>query len=322
MLDRLKVVYGAVHDRALLSVLSHLFIYDGRAQATDGRMSIDAVFPELKGLNATVPADRFLAAIEASDGEPQIEERDGRIVIVSGSFRARIPTLPLDQFPKSDPDPPDWELEDEWLPGLRRMRPFIATDAANQWSTALLVTTDTMVATNNVCLVSEPCSLLDGTGVKAIAIPNWALDEVLRMGEEPTAFGVSDRSITFYFDDTWIKTQLITADWPIVKALDLFKNMPKKPPRVPDNLAKAVKKILPFCKDTKFPVILMGAAGVWTEDHVHQAEVSGIQLPEMRFNGNMLELVLDHADHMVEGPDTKMYFRIGPARGILMGLRQ
>lgn len=321
MLDRLKLVYGAVHERSLMTVLSHVFIYNGRVQATDGKICIDAAFPELKGLNAVAPADRFLAAIEGSDSDPRIELQEGRIVIASGPFRARIPTREIKEFPKAEPDPPDWELDGELLPMLKRLRPFMANDAMNIWSTSLLFTQRLAIATNNVCMIGEPCSLLEGTKIKSIAVPHAALDEVMRMGEEPTAFGVSENSVTFYFDDTWIKSQLILAPWPIDKATELYDTAPKKMERVPEGLAKAVAKIMPFCKDDKFPIILLGANGVATEDHVHQAEVTGIDLPTMRFNGDMLSLMLKSADHLYAGKDDKMYYRVGPARGIIMGLR-
>ncbi len=321
MLDRLKIVYGAVQERALLAALSHVCLYQGRVQATNGRMSIDSALPELPDLNAIIPADRFLAAIEAAGADARVEEKDGRVVIAAGRFRARIPALTSGTFPRSEPDPPDWMLEAPLLPTVKRLRPFMADDATNAWATALLCTATTATVTNNVCLLSEPCSMLDGTGIKQVAIPGWALDEIIRLNREPEGFGVSESSITFYFGDVWLKTQLILSEWPVVKVAELLKSLPKKMPEVPEGLAQAVDMVMPFCKDPKFPVILMQEDGVATEEFDHQAEVRGLKLPTMRFNGTMLQLVLSKAERFAALGSERAGFTIGPARGVIMGLR-
>lgn len=323
MLERLKRVYGAVQERSLLSVLSHFYIYDGRVQATDGRMGIDAPLPELAGVTAVVPADRFLSAIGSSDEEPRVVIEEGRIVIVSGRFRARIPIMPAEKtFPHLLPNPPDWELEEPLLPILKQLRPFIADDATNIWSTGLLLTTTHAYATNNVCLVGVACSMLDGTGVSSLAIPRFAVDEILRFGMEPTQFGVSENCVTFHFDDVWLRTQLIVADWPQDRIAELFKTAPKKMQPIPDGLKSAVEKVLPFCKEPKFPVVILSKDGVATEQHDHEATVTGMSLPEMRFNANMLSLALKNAEQFIGGAEHRCYFKSDNMVGIVMALRQ
>jgi len=158
--------------------------------------------------------------------------------------------------------------------------------------------------------------------VMTIAVPGWAIDEILRMGQEPSLFGVSDNSITFYFDDIWIKTQLIKAPWPLETVDKIVASIPKRLPEVPEDLALAVEKITPFCRDPKFPVILMQADGVTTEDFDHQAEVRGLDdLPTLRFDARPLNLVLSKADKFKGLDETRAAFAIGPARGVIMGLR-
>lgn len=322
MLDRLKRVYGAVQERSLLSVLSHFYIYEGRVQATDGRMAIDAPLPEMSGISVTVPADRFLAAIEASDADPVIEAQENHIVITSGRFKAKIPIMAIDAFCRSEPNAPDWEPEEALLPTIKRLRPYIANDATNIWSTALLLTTTHAYATNNVCLVGEPCSLLDGTGIERLAIPRFAIDEILRFGMEPTNFGVSENCVTFYFDKVWLRTQLIVADWPTAKIKELMTNAPKKMAKIPEGLKESLAKIKPFCKDVKFPVVILHKNGIMTEEADHQAEVTGLKLPDMKFNANMLELALSEAEQFVGGTEHRGYFRFGPALGIIMALHK
>lgn len=321
MLDRLKFVCGAVQDRAVLTALSHFHIYNGRVQGTNGRMSIDAAIPELGAVNVTVPGDRFLSAIEAAGSEVTLTATDINVTITGGRFRARVPLLDSLTFPRVNPDPADWELDEPLLPTLKRLRPFVATDAANAWATSILFTDKSATATNNVCVVSEPCTMLAGTGIASISVPAWAIDEVIRLGNELTGFGVSENSITFYFGELWIKTQLIVAPWPIERMRTLFASMPKKMNKAPEGLLAAVEMIVPFCKEPKFPVVLFSSKGISTEDGDHFAAVEGFTLPEARFNADMLRLVLAQAEQLAFLEDHRTAFKFGPARGIIAGLR-
>lgn len=326
MLDRLKFVYGAVQERAILPALSHFLIYDGRVQGTDGRMCIDAPMPELAGEQLIVPGDRFMSAIDAAGNDARIDIKDGNVTVKGGRFRARIPTLADGSFPRSMPDAADWELDEPLLPTLRRLRPFIASDAANAWATSMLFTQKSATVTNNVCLATEACTMLAGTGVASISVPAWALDEVIRMGVEPCAFGVSETSITFYFEAEphgriWIKTQLISAPWPVERMVAVMAAIPKKMKKTPEGLRAAVEMVAPFCKEPKFPVILFSDKGIATEDGDHFAAVEGFKMKTASFNADMLRLVLTHADHFDITENDKAVFARGPARGILVGLR-
>jgi hypothetical protein len=321
VLEQLKVVMGAVQERAVLQELSHVCIYQGRVQGTNARIAIDA--PIQLGVDAVVPAARFLAAIEGANDNARIEIKDGKLHIISGRFRAKVPILYGDRpFPRKDPDPFAWVLEEPLLPTIKRLRPFVADDASNAWATSLLIDQETATATNNVCLLAEPCSMLRNTAVERVAIPGTTLDEMIRMRMEPTGFGVSQESVTLYFGEVWMKTQLIAEQWPTTKVSDLLAGLPRKMTAIPGDLSEAVNKITPFCKDDKFPVVIMRKDGVYTEEFDHSAEVSGFDLPEMRFNATMLRLVLDRAERFQSLGKDRAAFAFGPVRGVIMGLRQ
>lgn len=321
MLDRLKFVYGAMQDRAILPALSHFFIYDGRVQGTDGRMAIDAPLPEYPQGSITVPGDRFLKAIEAAGPDARIEAKDKHITVRGGRFRARIPVLIDGTFPRSEPDPDAWSIDAPLLPTLKRLRPFVATDAMKPWATSILLTATGATATNNVCLVSEPCSMLDGTGIDAVAIPGFAVDEILRLGLEPTGFGVTDQSITFYFDGLWIKTQLINVPWPVERVIELLNTLPTAIQKTPESLSASVAMVVPFCLQPKFPVVIFSATGVATEDGEHCAAVDGYEFMDARFDARMLQLVLERADCFEVTGEDRAVFRVGATVGIIKGLR-
>ena len=326
MLDALKTVYGAVEERALLSALSHVHVYDGRVQASSGRLTIDAPIPQLAGMTFSAPAEKFVAAITAAGDTPRVV-RDGPVVRVTGnSFRAKVPTLG-GEWAKVEPDPPTWETEEALLPVLARLYPFMADDATNVWATCLLLSQKEAVATNNVCLIGAHCTMLEGTGVDHVAVPRWTVEELLRLKMEPTGFGITPGSITFYCDDIWIKTQLVVAERPVAKVNALLAQVTKavKLPLVPEAMLPAVLAVLPFCKEPKFPVVILGPDGVTTEEHDFSAAVAGIKLPEFRCNAKMLTLVLNHATHLgllAKDDKDRVGFRCADkSRGILMGLR-
>jgi hypothetical protein len=324
MLTPLKIVYGAVDERALLSSMSHIHVYDGRVQATNGRLTIDAPIPELAGMTFSAPADKFVAAVTAAGDEPKVV-LDGPVVRVSGGrFRSKIPTLGA-EWPRDNADPPSWELEEPLLPVMARVRPFMADDATNVWATCLLLMADVAVATNNVIIIGSRCTLLTGTGVEQVAVPGWTVDEMLRLKQEPTAFGIDNGSITFYLGDIWIKTRLVAAEWPaekIASLLEMVKKNKKTPP-VPEGLMSAVESVVPFCKTPKFPVVMLGPGGVSTEEHEYSAAVDGIALPEIACNAKLLTLVLKNASHLwLIDKDRLGFWCADDSRGILMGIRE
>ena len=128
-------------------------IYAGRIQGQNGWLAIDAPCPELAGIEATVPAERFLKAVDACDGEPKLSLTDTSMTVSRKGFKARIPLLPHDSFPCVDvsgqPDLTGIEL----LPTLRRLRSFVSEDASRPWSQGVLCVGNHAYATNNVILV-------------------------------------------------------------------------------------------------------------------------------------------------------------------------
>lgn len=327
MLHILKRVRGAVADRGVVPELTHFFVYQGRIQGSNSRLAIDAPLPELGGVSFTVPADKFIRAVDCMEEEPKLEVSTTKLTLKHGRLTVRLPLLANDAYPRSVPNAPEWEPESPLLPVLEALRPFCSTDAHNAWSLGVLLTEDYAHATNNTCIVRMPCDLLAGTKLR-VNLPVYAVDELLRIGEEPTHFGVDERSITFHLaDGSWVRTQMIAAEWPLATLANLYaQHWPAKAkvPKVPAQLLEAVTAVLPFSPSAEFPVVVFADGKVCTEDGEHSAEVEGYagMLAPMRWNGNILKLVLEHATHIqLNKPDTTVVpFAYGKVQGVAAAL--
>jgi hypothetical protein len=323
MLETLRMVRGAIADRPVVQALTHFYVYDGRIQGSNSRMAIDAPIP-LEG-TFVVPGERFVQAIDRCEGEPTLTAGDGHVRIRDGAFRVKLPTLETNAFPVTLPDPLAWETEEPVLPTVRELLPFVASDANQVWPLGLWIDERFAYATNNVIVLRRPTSFFAGTGAKA-NVPAWALEELARIGLEPIGFGVSENSLTFYLPGgAWIKTQLVDVAWPIAVLDGLYRqhfSKKTKLPKIQKGLVQALDRILPFCENPKFPVIVTSADKISTEDGLSSAEVEGFALPDGKFNGVMLRLALASAVTLkIDHPHTIFMTESG-AHGIMTGLRQ
>jgi len=293
MIETLQFVRGAVAKKDLIPVLTHFRIYDGRIQGGNGRLSIDAPCPELAGMDITVPAERFLKAVDACDGEPKLKITDGgKLSITRKKFRALLPLGDPNAFPLGTPDGKQVAHDGEFLTALRRLRQFVGEDASRPWACGILLKDGYAYATNNIIICRTPCHW--GCLLEPINLPSFAVDELLRINQEPDSIRVTDTAIMFGYGDSWLKTQLFDLNWP---EIDRFFDT-KATAKVPAKLQDAITKILPFCPDPKFPAIRFGPDGVSTIDGDMMAEVSGIELPEACFRAEPLMMVLDVATHI------------------------
>ena len=334
MLNTLKLVYGAVAGgNAPVLALSHFHIYKGRIQGVDGRMAIDAPLPELPGHELTIPADKLLAAINTGDGDkpPKFSVTDKNVTITDGNFKARIPILPNNDFPRVKPDPKTAEIKKQkvgsFLATLRILRPYIASDSSRAWSIGVWVDPKRAYATNNTIIIRTSCELFKGTKY-TINLPVYLIDELLRIGTEPIAYGLREdrQSITFYYDDFWIQALTLSSEWPTATIDKLFAGFEKERKSsmlLPQGFKAALDRILPFCPDEKFRVICFDEKGISTEDGVQSARVDGFKLPKLKYNGDMLELALRSAQSIIfpDDPMKPTKFYMGDTEGLLAGLK-
>lgn len=323
MRESLNRVRGAVSTKDLVPVLTHFAFRDGTVAGFDGRLYIQAPLPKtLRKLACTVDAVKFLAAVDACDGEPQLTVADGKLKVSRGNFAATLPTGDLAQFVPAMPDKaaekPSWRSP--MLPTLQRLLPFIGEDASRPWACGVLFSGTRAYATNNVVLVRT--KLRQGLPGKGDCnLPRFAVEELLRIGEEPTGIGRSDNSLTFHYaDGSWLRTTLFDTAWP--KPPDeLLKPQGEAWPVAPE-LAAAVTQVQPFCPDPKNPIIRFSGTTVLTLEGVHSAVVTGLKGPlgHGAYRAEPLLAVLAAASHAAWGDFPRVHW-LGPElEGIMVGV--
>lgn len=315
MLKELNRVRGAVSPKDIVPVLTHFRIKDGTIQGTNGRLTLETHAVGLVGLDITVPAVKFLKAVDACHGEPSLRVTDvGNLVVKKDTLKVVLPLANNDDFPEQTPSDEYTFIDGVKLLGVcRDLYPFISADASRPWSCSIKFDGGFAYATNNVTLVR--CK---APGTPDFVLPIAMIDELLRINLPPTGVTVTEHRIIFKLDGaTWGSCGVLDSGWP---DLDKFFDDRDTLVPIPADLLRSVETILPFCDNPKFPEIVFSEEGVSTVDGDMKASVGGVQLPDARYRAEPLLTVLNVA--------TTADFSLHPAPfkgdkidGILVGLR-
>jgi hypothetical protein len=323
MLDTLRFVRGAVSDSTgsgIIPVLTHFCIYDGRIRGADSRVTIDAACPELAGINTVVPAEPFLRGIDACNGEPTFRFTEGgKLVVERKPFRAQLPVRPVADYPLEEPSKGrKFKLDGEaLLDKIARLRPFISNDAERPWASTMYFGKDAAYAASNAMIAMIPSGIFS----KAIQLPIFCVDELLRIERPPAQWSDDDHSVTFTWENgDWLRAQKITQEWPTATAEGWFK-MKERMVAVPEGLLKAVDRIRPFCHDPKRPIIYLTDGGISTAPGEMQAEVAGFKVGTGAFHADNLKTMLGAADKMAISEKAALFSGPQSFRGVMALLK-
>lgn len=319
MKDTLNRVRGAVSTKDMIPVLKHFAFRFGQVEGFDGRVHIMTPLPACyRALECTVDARQFIAAVDACDGNPTLDQVENRLIVRRNTFEATLSTGAADQFPAVDKVvapaiPRGYKL----LPDLRRLRSFVGEDASRAWACGTLFSEGWLYATNNVVLARVRTKLRSAT---SFDLPYFAIDELLRIDEEPVGMCVHENAATFtYKDGTILRSQLFANDWPSDPAR--FLEGSTRAPRVPaDSLKAAVEALVPFCADPKFPIIVLEGDVVRTQEHVNQAKVSGFKNLKGAFHARALLSVLEVATNIDFSAAPRVPWHGNGIEGLLTGI--
>lgn len=324
MLDVLNFVRGAVATgNQIVPVLTHFCIYGNRIQGANGRIHIDsACVIDFEGV---VPAEKFLRAMDACDGHPSFRFTDAnKLVIERKPFRAYLPHQSVESFPKAEPTPGEryWSKKASHpalLPTLRALRPFMSDDAERAWASTVLFhrESNTAFATNSAMIAM----LTKAAPFHAdVQLPIFCVDELLRIGREPLDYAVDSSSITFFWGDQWLKSQLIVAEWPVKTAQEWLAMKAKMLP-IPKDLAKLVESIVPFCEDPKFPVIHFSERGITTAPGETQGQIEGVNIGSGAFRADNLAFMLACSDKIAIAEKCGIFSGPDNFKGVMSLLR-
>lgn len=289
MIDILKTVKEAVATKNLISILTHLHFYDGRVQANNGRLCIDA--PLDIGYEVTVPAVKFMQASRLCSSKIKLNlTKMGKLTVSCNKFRAILQTAEHDNYPRMSIDLQDVQECEHLLRFIQPLVPFISEDASRPWSMGILIRGGYAWATNNVVIarVEVPFTW-------EAVIPKHAIMALLSIDGKPNFIGIKENYVAFLYEDNiWMRCATVTQKWPDVSKLVVQTQAQAVPAYFSDTL-DAMKA---FCEDPKIPIFLLGSYGIKTNTDEQGATVELAQFPDSKFRAEPLMQVAGIATHI------------------------
>lgn len=317
MLKELKFVMGAVAKKDLLPAMTHFRIQDGQVRSYNGRLAISSPLPF--NIDCCPKADQLYKAIAQCEETITLSITPAkRLRIASGKFRAFVDLVEGDT-PHVKPEGEHLAFDGEALfTALKTLVPFVGNDASRPWTNGVLLNGQSAFATNNTCVVEY---WLGTSFPYQINIPEACIDEMVRVGEAPTHAQITKDSITFHYEDgRWIRSQLISTEWPfgiITKIL----SSPAKATPIPEGFFDAIDKLKKLADGSNRIYINHGLLRTHTEEETGgSVEIDGIEFIGC-YNIAMLSLlkgVVERADFTLY-PDPALFFG-GAIRGAIIGM--
>jgi hypothetical protein len=317
MLKELKFVQGAVARKDLLPAMTHFRIENGTVRSYNGTMAISA--PIALDLNCCPRADAMVRAIASCQEATMISVTpNGRLSIRSGKFRAIVDTI-QGETPHVEPEGDLVQFDGATLvEAFRILEPFIGTDASRPFTNGVLLDSGCAFATNNTCLVQY---WVGGAFPLRVNVPRAAVKEVLRVEEPPTHGQVTADSITFHYTDgRWIRSQLLSTEWPLDIVANLL-DQPHNAQPLPEDFFTGLATIKGMTDGAAR--VYMTDCAMHTDLDPEEGAVYEIDLPsEGLYNMHMLSLlecVVKSID-FTRYPEPALFFG-DKLRGAIIGMR-
>lgn len=246
MIDALRFVKGAVAKKDFNPILTHYLIKNGRVTGCNGRMTISS--PIDLDIEAAPKADALVKAVDMCEEALSIHLTEAnRLAIRSGKFKAYIDChMEIDSFPEVNPKGERFPLGCSIIPCLKELHPFLGVDASREWCNTYLFTPDGCVtATNNICMIQK---FIGRAFPEPLALSWDIAAELIRIGQEPESFSLTDNDITFYYPgERWMQSVRRVAYWTEDYSSILNRQYSYTP--VPPNLFASLRKISKFVEE-------------------------------------------------------------------------
>lgn len=248
MLDAIRYAAAGVAKKDYVSALTHFKIQGGRITAFNGKMSLSSDIPI--DIDAIPHAASFLAAVKAAGDEPISLHVTpaGRLAVRAGKFRAFVNCVPDGDQSVTylEPQGESVDLGSSFLSGLKAVAPVMGVDASRPWAMGVKLSSKSMFASNNVMIVQ----FWHGAELPFdVVLPAHAVNELLRVGQEPSRVQVSANTVTFWFGEhRWLLTTVMEGTlWPLDKIEGLLdeRNAAQCAP-LPDGFFDGVATLEPF----------------------------------------------------------------------------
>lgn len=189
----------------------------------------------------------MLAAIQRCPGRYIITQLSPeKLQVRSEEFQAYIPCALPETLSWPIPDAALVPVDDRLTEALRKLAPLLSADGETVLEQSIQINAGSCLATNR-SVVAETWHGFDLPN--GLLVPKAVVTALHKTTKKLVAFGCSERTITFHFEDaSWIRTQLFQDRWPDVKAM-LNTSTVTRP--VPPDLFKAAKTVAVFSADDK-----------------------------------------------------------------------
>lgn len=223
-------------------------MYGNWVMASNGIISAATEIEE--DLTACPHTHTLIDALEQAQDGVNITQLDAtRLSVRAGEFQALIPCLDPDggaTLPTMFPDAPMVPCSDALRPALDIVGKLIADAAQKIINASAQITGPTVIASDGNIIIEAyhgcqfpPMSLIPKAFITAIG----------KISKPITRMGVSDISITLWFEDgSWVKTQLYPADTALPN-LRQYLDIAATPEPVPPSLFAVARKLSSFSED-------------------------------------------------------------------------
>lgn len=313
-----KLVRSVVSERDLIPVMTHFHMYTGRLQGTNGKLTLDASWPEyLSEESINIPAEPFVRAFEAMEN-PNLTLRDEFLYVNEKRMRVRIP-INQEVFPICH-KPENWHpMDNSILDAMRFVRPFVSDDASRPWACSVLYFDGYLYATNNVTIVRTPWDIGSLCDIETFTLPSFGMDQLTRCNRAVTGIHVRDNAIGFEMEgDVWMESVRYTEQWPNVTGF--FEDVDWSGlPKLGGNERDIVEKLLPFVPDKRHPVIKFEGNKISTMEGAMEAEIE-TNCGHGAFHSTPLMEVLNHATKMDLEKFPRVPFKGPHLEGVIAGV--
>lgn len=169
-----------------------------------------------------------------------ITNQDTKLSIKGDKFKAIVPCLPLEDVQSAFPDPPIASLDDRLKASFSAVGQ-VALDENFVLTASVLIHNGTCTTTDRKVIIQS----WHGIDLPPmLALPKAIIKPIVNNPKKLTAFGFSNSSCTFHYEDgSWIKTQFYADKWPDVNTI-----LDKKTSAwsLPESFYEGVKSLEPF----------------------------------------------------------------------------
>lgn len=193
------------------------------------------------------PHSKLIVEALSKCGETQsITQLDNnRLSIKSGKFKAIVPCIDPGLMNITAPDVPVAIINDSLKEGIEAVAVLASETSQKVYGCSILISGQSVITTDNGTMIFEYWHGLDLPPASYnLAIPKSMVQPLIKSGKKLAKLGFSNSSITFYFEDeSWIKSQLFSDNWPEVSHI---LNTKANPFPVPADLWTALDAVAPF----------------------------------------------------------------------------